>query len=120
MSFFDTHAHIYARKYKEDETDIKDILKRSAESGVDRILIPGDSKRTSILAVETAASYNGAEGITLYASVGVHPHEAKDYDDDTESYIRECLEHREERRVRAVGAICPRGMSKGLFSRGSS
>ena len=105
MSFFDTHAHIYARKYAEDETDIKDILERSAASGVNRILIPGDSKRTSVLAVETAVAYNGTEGVMLYASVGVHPHEAKDYDEDTETYIRDCLEHREERRVRAIGEI---------------
>ena len=105
MSFFDTHAHIYARRYAEDETDIKDILVRSAASGVNRILIPGDSKRTSVLAVETAVAYNGTEGVALYASVGVHPHEAKDYDEDTETYIRDCLEHREEKRVRAIGEI---------------
>ena len=105
MSFFDTHAHIYDRKYEEAGTDIKDVLARSAASGVDRILIPGDSNRTSILAVETAAAYNGTDGVTLFASVGVHPHEAKDYDDDTEEYIRECLENRGERRVLAVGEI---------------
>ena len=105
MSFFDTHAHIYDRRYEESGTDIKDILARSVASGVDRILIPGDSKTTSTIAVETASAYNGTEGVTLFASVGVHPHEAKDYDDDTEAFIKDSLGHREERRVCAVGEI---------------
>ena len=77
MSFFDTHAHIYDRKYIEAGISTEDLLLKCSESGVNRILIPGDSMESSKAAVSTAAQYNGKYGVELFASVGVHPHEAK-------------------------------------------
>lgn len=105
MSFFDTHAHIYDRKYGEAETAVADILARSASSGVKRILIPGDSVESSKAAVELAGAYSGKCGVELYASVGIHPHEAKTYDADAEYYLRDCMERREELKIRAIGEI---------------
>lgn len=105
MSFFDTHAHIYDRKYEAAETRVEDILSRSAASGVTRILIPGDSKESSMAAVELAGAFNGKCGMELFCSVGVHPHEAKTYSDDVEKYLRDSIDRREELRIRAIGEI---------------
>ena len=88
MRFFDTHAHIYDSRYEENGIGIQDILMRCKESGVDRILIPGDSKVSSEEAVKLANTYDGISGVALYASVGIHPHEAKTYDSKTEEYLR--------------------------------
>ena len=105
MSFFDTHAHIYDRRYEEAGTDIRDILARCAASGVTRILIPGDSKESSMAAVAAADGFSGTSGVELFASVGIHPHEAKTYDADVEAYLRECMESREGSKILAIGEI---------------
>ncbi len=103
--FFDTHAHIYDRKYADCNTTVEDILQRCRASGVTSMLIPADSEETSRLAVDMAVKYDSFEGITLYASCGVHPHEAKSYTEDTEKYLRDCLENREVKKIRALGEI---------------
>jgi TatD DNase family protein len=105
MSFFDTHAHIYDRKYEAAGVDAVSVLQRCAASGVKRILIPGDSMETSKAAVELSGALNGKYGVELYASVGVHPHEAKTYDDEVEKYLRNAIENREDLRIRAIGEI---------------
>ena len=105
MSFFDTHAHIYDRKYEAAEITVENILQRCVESGVNRILIPGDTMETSKTAVSTAARFNGFSGVELFASVGIHPHEAKTYSAEVERYLRDSIEHREDLRICAIGEI---------------
>ncbi|MCR5060780.1 MAG: TatD family hydrolase [Saccharofermentans sp.] len=102
--FFDTHAHIYDRKYTDCST-VEDILRRCRASGVTSVLIPADSEETSRAAVDMANKYDGCEGIALYASVGVHPHEAKDYTPDTEAYLRSALEAGKTQKIMALGEI---------------
>ena len=105
MSFFDTHAHIYDRKYEAAEITVENVLQRCVESGVNRILIPGDTMETSKAAVSTAARFNGFSGMELFASVGIHPHEAKTYSAEVERYLRDSIEHREDHRICAIGEI---------------
>ncbi len=103
--FFDTHAHIYDRKFDANNVTAEDILKRCISSGVTSVLIPADSEETSRIAVDMANKYDGFEGIALYASAGVHPHEAKTYTKDTEEYLRNALEGRREHKIMALGEI---------------
>ena len=103
--FFDTHAHIYDSKFDANNVTTEDILKRCISSGVTSVLIPADSEETSRIAVDMANKYDGFEGIALYASVGVHPHEAKTYTKDTEEYLRSALEGRREHKIMALGEI---------------
>lgn len=102
--FFDTHAHIYDKKYDGGST-VEDILRRAKSSGVTAVLIPADSEETSRIAVKMANDYDGTEGVALYASVGVHPHEAKTYTKDTEEYLRMCLEAGKTQKIMALGEI---------------
>ena len=99
--FFDTHAHIYEAAGISTE----EILQRCKSSGVTGVLIPTDSEETSRIAVEKANKYDGYEGVALYASVGVHPHEAKTYTEDTEKYLRSALEARSGLKIMALGEI---------------
>lgn len=125
MSFFDTHAHIYDRKFDENGISVPDILVRCSESGVRRILVPGDSLDSSKAAVSVAGQFDGKYGVELFASVGVHPHEAKTYDEHVEAYIRDCLEKREELKIRAIGEIgldyyydlSERSVQRGVFEK---
>lgn len=103
--FFDTHAHIYDRKFEANGITAEEILQRCKSSGVTSMLIPADNEETSRTAVEIANRYDSFAGVTLYASVGVHPHEAKTYTDETEKYLRGCLENRPGNKIRALGEI---------------
>ena len=103
--FFDTHAHIYDRKFDANNVTTEDIIKRCISSGVTSVLIPADNEETSRIAVDMANKYDGYEGIALHASVGVHPHEAKTYTKDTEEYIRSALEARRGLKIMALGEI---------------
>ncbi|HIJ86446.1 MAG TPA: YchF/TatD family DNA exonuclease [Desulfuromonadales bacterium] len=64
----DSHAHIYYRDYAGDFTD---MLKRAEDAGVAAILVVGTDIESSRESVELAEKYP-----QLYASVGIHPHDA--------------------------------------------
>lgn len=64
----DSHAHIYYRDYA---GDFDEMLVRAAEAGVAAMLVVGTDIESSRESVELAEKYP-----QLYASVGVHPHDA--------------------------------------------
>ena len=66
---FDTHAHVHDPKFDPDRAV---MLERAREAGVGRILTVGCDLADSKRALSTAAEYG------LQASIGIHPHEAKD------------------------------------------
>jgi TatD DNase family protein len=70
---FDTHAHIHDPSFDIDRVD---MLKRAKRAGVGRILTVGCDLTDSARALETARAYG------LAASIGIHPHEAKDAPND--------------------------------------
>lgn len=120
---FDTHAHLYDGRYKEEGISPEDVLFRASENGITRILIPADNLDTSRAAAEYVKRYNGTCGVELFCSAGVHPHEAKSYSDEVERSLREMLDRREELRIMALGEIgldyyydlSPRDVQKDVF-----
>lgn len=104
---FDTHAHLYDSRFIEEGKTPEMVLNQAAQSGVDRILIPADSIETSRAALEYCTDYNGISGIRLFGAIGVHPHEAKDYDSISEEYLSEKLASpsRRDSFVYALGEI---------------
>ena len=66
--YIDSHAHIFYEDYK---SDIDDVLARARAAGVEAIVVPGTTMETSEEAVALAEKYND-----VYATVGIHPHEA--------------------------------------------
>ncbi len=64
----DSHAHIYYRDYA---GDFDDMLKRAEDCGVAAILVVGTDIESSRETVELAEKHP-----QLYASVGIHPHDA--------------------------------------------
>lgn len=111
---FDTHTHLNHRDFA---GDLEAVLRRAREAGVERMLVVGFDLPSSEAAVELAEAHEG-----LYASVGVHPHDAKDVDDGTVRRLRELAE---SDRVMAVGEIgldfyrdlSPRGRQRAVFQR---
>jgi TatD DNase family protein len=69
----DTHCHIHDKQYDEDRDA---TVARAREGGVDELVTVGCDLADSERALAAAARYG------IHASVGIHPHEAKDAPDD--------------------------------------
>ena len=70
MKLFDSHCHLDDKIY---DKDFNDVLSRAGNAGVSEMMIVGVDKKSSQKAVTLAESKPG-----LYASVGFHPHDAKE------------------------------------------
>lgn len=90
----DTHAHLNDPKFAHD---LDDVVKRAQSAGVERIVVCGYDIETSRSAVELAARYD-----CVYATVGIHPHDAKSFGDDS---LRVLSELAADSRVLAIGEI---------------
>ncbi len=66
---FDTHAHVHDADF---DADREAMLQRARDAGVTRILTIGTDLATSDAALRVAAAHGTG------ASIGIHPHEAKD------------------------------------------
>src|SRR6185312_3381463 len=72
------------------------VLARAVAHGVDKMIVTGASRDGSEHALALARAHAG----TLFATAGVHPHHAVDYDDATDVRLRELAR---DPTVRAVG-----------------
>ena len=71
----DSHCHI---QYAPDDAEAANIVERAAASGTRRMISVGTDVASSQRAIELAArlSRSGALKIDVYATVGLHPHDA--------------------------------------------
>ena len=79
LRLFDSHCHLDDRAY---DRDIDAVIKRMKDVGVAGAMIVGTTQNRSIKAVSLAESMPG-----LYASVGIHPHDAKDCSEKTLQFL---------------------------------
>lgn len=87
----DSHAHLDSERYDEDRDA---MLTRAYEAGVRGILSIGigDGPGTMHHALEIARTYAGRDGVPkIYATAGVHPHEAQFADDAALKKLEELL-----------------------------
>lgn len=70
----DTHCHINSEELR---LDAREIIARAREANVRKMLIVGCDYEDSCEAVAMAEDFSQ---YGLYASIGIHPHEAKRYD----------------------------------------
>ena len=94
MKLFDSHCHLDDRAY---DNDIQEVVKRMNTAGVAAAMIVGTTRPRSIKAVSVAESFPG-----LYASVGIHPHDAKSCDEET---LNTLINLAKNSRVHAWGEI---------------
>jgi len=96
--FVDSHAHIDGEEY---DVDRAEVLERAREAGVRAILNvgTGDPHSDSFTrAVRVAEEFD-----SVYAAVGVHPHDAKLFDQEAREHLSRIV--RESPRVIAWGEI---------------
>jgi TatD DNase family protein len=118
----DSHAHLDSPRYDEDRDA---LLARAYDAGVRTVLSIGigEGPATMHQALDLARRYAGAPGVPkIYASAGVHPHEAQLADEAAYAKLDELLQEPE---VLACGEIgldyfydhSPREVQKTAFSR---
>ena len=64
----DTHCHL---DFKDFDSDRDEVINRAVSAGVGKMINVASSIQGSRRSIELAAKYD-----MIYASVGVHPHEA--------------------------------------------
>jgi TatD DNase family protein len=70
---FDTHAHLHFPQFADD---LPDVLARARAAGVARLVTIGTDVETSVASIALAA-----REANVWASVGIHPHDAGEADD---------------------------------------
>jgi TatD DNase family protein len=93
MQLVDIGANLGHESFR---ADLADVLAHAQTAGVTQLVVTGASAQGSRDALALAQAHPGL----LYATAGVHPHHASDYDGDTDTLLHELVQHAE---VRAVG-----------------
>jgi TatD DNase family protein len=88
----DTHCHLADSAYASDRVE---VLERAWAVGVARVMVIGESRSSAEAAVAMAAAEP-----RLLATAGVHPHNAREWNSESETWLRELLR---DPRVVAVG-----------------
>ena len=83
MKLFDTHAHVNDGRFDNDRDE---MLQACFDAGVEYIMIPGVDRGTVESGLALAKQYD-----RLYAAVGTHPHESKDFTEQEQKQIEKGL-----------------------------
>lgn len=94
IRLFDSHCHLDDRSY---DPDIDAVIKRARDAGVLAAMIPGIGDESSARAIALAETRPN-----IFASVGVHPHDARDC---SETVIQKLHRMALHTRVKAWGEI---------------
>lgn len=84
--FTDSHAHIDGPEFDADRVE---VIERAHAAGVKTILNVGTGDPHS--GVFERAIELGRNNASIFSAIGVHPHDARFYDDQAESLIKELL-----------------------------
>lgn len=71
--YIDTHAHL---NYPDIVKNIEEVLQRAEDSGIEAIIVPATTYRTSLEIAELVQKHK-----MLYGAVGIHPTELKDFEE---------------------------------------
>ena len=91
---FDTHCHLNS---EELYNRLDEVLDAAYKVGVDKFLVIGWDKESSLLAVEMAHKYKN-----IYAAIGFHP---TDIDGVSDEDYNEVMSHVDDPKVVAIGEI---------------
>jgi TatD DNase family protein len=94
MQIFDSHCHLDDPSFS---GDLEAVIERARAAGVRRMMTVGVNGRTCLRAVDLAR-----EQVNVFASVGIHPHDARSC---SRAILEELIELTRHPKVRAWGEI---------------
>ena len=92
--FIDTHSHLFYPNFTED---IDEVIERAKQNGVEFVVVPATDIETSKQVIDLCDKYD-----MVYGTVGVHPHETKDWNDNIIEQIHQLAQHK---KIVAIGEI---------------
>lgn len=78
----DIGANLTNKKFSRD---LDQVIQRATDAGVSKIMVTGTSLHSTKEALRLTRLYPG----TLYSTAGIHPHDAKSWDDDTYNELKD-------------------------------
>ena len=119
--FIDSHAHLEGNRY---DSDREEVLARAKQNGIEAYLAIGNGEgpSTADCGIRLAEKYDGKpEFPRIWASVGIHPHEATLANESADVQLLEWAQHP---RIIAWGEIgldyfydhSPRDLQKSVFT----
>ena len=87
LGLIDSHAHIQGKEYA---GEVDAVIGRAREAGVEQIIVVGGAGDMSS---NTAAVALAESWPNLYATVGMHPHDAKDVGEEELQQLKELAAH---------------------------
>lgn len=83
--FVDTHAHLF---YQNFQDDLDDVIQRAKDAKVDYIIVPSTDLDSCKKVIELTKKYD-----IVYGTVGIHPHDTKNWNDNFVQQIEEFAKH---------------------------
>ncbi|MCG2813670.1 MAG: YchF/TatD family DNA exonuclease, partial [Thermodesulfovibrionales bacterium] len=80
FSLLDTHCHLEMAEFDEDRDA---VIQRAKEAGIDAVITVGSDLKGNIGSLRLSEKYD-----FIYSSVGIHPHDAKDFTEEIYNKIR--------------------------------
>ncbi len=81
LSLIDTHCHLDMKEFDDDRAE---VLERAKKAGIEAMITVGSDLEGTVRAMKLSGEYD-----FIYASIGIHPHDAKDFSDDIYRQLKE-------------------------------
>ena len=112
--FFDTHAHYDDDQFDDDR---ETLLATLPQKGVSLVVDPGSNLASSKKALNIAELHD-----FIFAAVGIHPHDAKEWNENSEKELRLLANHKKTVAIGEIGLdyhydFSPRDVQRDVFRR---
>ncbi len=101
--FVDTHCHLHFPDY---QADLKSVIRHAQSSGVQYFINVGTDLKSSKASIQLSEQYD-----FIYATAGIHPHDAKDATPEDMCHIAGLLKHPKMVAIGEVGLDYFRNLS---------
>lgn len=81
ITLIDTHCHLEMDEFNKDR---EEVIRRAKDAGIEAIITIGSDLEGNMGGLELSEKYD-----FIYATVGIHPHDAKDFSEDIFKKLKE-------------------------------
>jgi len=74
LHLIDTHCHLDMKEFDSDRTE---VIERARAAGIEAMISVGSDLDGTVRAMKLSGEYD-----FIFASIGIHPHDAKDFSED--------------------------------------
>jgi len=96
----DTHCHLEMEQFRDD---VDAVIARAKDAGIEALISIGSDMEGCRGAVDLSKKHD-----MVYAAIGIHPHDAKDFSEETAGAIRSWVTASREQETACEGADIPK------------